>query len=64
MTGAGRRRLRSLAIFDTAFVAEVATLLGLLLALRVLAVFVQLFLDEAGTFFDFTLHAHIHLLCC
>ncbi|MGM4885319.1 hypothetical protein AB8A20_08075 [Tardiphaga sp. 604_B6_N1_1] len=47
MTGAGRRRLRGLAVFDTAFVAKVTAFLGLL-ALCILAVFVQLFLDEAA----------------
>src|SRR4051794_32024140 len=62
VTGAGLRRLRRLAVFDAAFVPEVATLLSLLLALGRFAALVQLFLDVAGGFLGFTFNAHCNLL--
>src|ERR1700743_2205849 len=60
MPGAGVGRLRRLAVFDAAFIPQVASLLRLLLALGGLAVFVGLFLHEAGCFFGLTFDAHVH----
>ena len=47
-----------LAIFDPAFIAQVAPLLGFLLALSGLAVFVGFFLYEARGLFRLTFNAH------
>src|SRR3954452_6451892 len=63
VTGTRLRRLRRLAVFDPAFVAQVATFLSLLLALGGLAAFVHLFFDEPGAFLHFAFNAHDDLPC-
>lgn len=51
---ARRTGLRRLAVFDTTFVAKIATFLGLLLALRGLAVLVGFLLHVAGGRYPFS----------
>ena len=58
---AGLGRLRRLAVFDPAFVAQITTFLRFTLAFGRLAVLVHLFLDEPCTFLDLTLDAHVRL---
>jgi hypothetical protein len=55
VTRSGLGRLWRLAVFDSTFVAQIATFLRFALAFERLAVFVHLLLDETSTFFDFTL---------
>jgi hypothetical protein len=52
-------RLRCFAVFDAAFIAQITAFLGLCFAFGRLAMLVHLFLDEAGTFFNLTLDAHV-----
>jgi hypothetical protein len=58
VAGARLGRLWRLAIFDPAFVTQVAAFLSFLLTFRGFAVFVQLLFYETGTFLHFTFDAH------
>jgi hypothetical protein len=64
VAGAGRSGLRRFAVLDAALVSQVATFLGLLLALGVVLVLVHLFLDVTGTFFDLAFDANVRSPLC